>query len=45
MDRAVPAMPSLDRTLASRHECKYFVAPEVLPALRAMARPFVRPDE
>lgn len=38
-------MASLDRTLASRHECKYFVAPDVLPALRAMARPFVRPDE
>jgi hypothetical protein len=38
-------MASLDRTLASRHECKYFVPPDALPALRAMARPFVRPDE
>ena len=38
-------MASLDRTLASRHECKYFVSPDALPALRAMSRPFVRPDE
>jgi hypothetical protein len=38
-------LTSLDRTLASRHECKYFVAPDALPMLRALSRPFVRPDE
>lgn len=33
-----------DRTLSSRYECKYLVRPETLPAIRAMVRPFVKPD-
>lgn len=36
-------MPS-DRTLTSRYEWKYFVPSALLPAIRSMARPFVRPD-
>lgn len=37
-------MPPADRTLQSRHECKYFVPEDRVPALRAMIRPFMRPD-
>lgn len=33
-----------DRTLQSRHECKYFVPEDRVPALRALVRPFMRPD-
>ncbi len=36
---------SSDRTLTSRYEWKYFVPRALLPAIRSMARPFVRPDE
>lgn len=35
---------SSDRTLLSRYECKYFVAPDLVPKIRMMARPFMRPD-
>ena len=38
-------MPRPDRTLTSRHECKYFVPAGTLPALRALSRPFVQLDE
>lgn len=37
-------MTPADNTLFSRHECKYFVAEEHVPAVRAMIRPFTRPD-
>lgn len=40
-----PIAMSSDRTLTSRYEWKYFVPHSLLPAIRAMARPFVRPDE
>ena len=33
-----------DRTLTSRYEWKYFVPERLLPSIRAMVRPFVRPD-
>ncbi len=33
-----------DRTLQSRHECKYFLPEDRVPALRALIRPFMRPD-
>ncbi|MFT7680242.1 MAG: SPX domain protein involved in polyphosphate accumulation [Planctomycetota bacterium] len=37
-------MTPADNTLFSRHECKYYVAEEHVPAVRAMIRPFTRPD-
>ena len=37
-------MSQFDRTITSRYEWKYFVPPALLPAIRALARPFVRPD-
>ena len=38
-------MSQNDRTLTSRYEWKYFVPESLLPSIRAMAEPFVRPDE
>ena len=35
---------SSDRTLLSRYECKYFVAPSLVSKIRMMARPFMRLD-
>ena len=35
---------SPDRTLTSRYEWKYFVPPRILPSIRSMIRPFMRPD-
>jgi len=37
-------MSQNDRTLTSRYEWKYFVPTRLLPSIRAMVRPFVRPD-
>ena len=37
-------MTPADNTLFSRHECKYFVPEEHVPGVRAMIRPFTRPD-
>lgn len=37
-------MASRDRTLASRYELKYWLAPELVPVVRRMIRPFMRPD-
>lgn len=37
-------MSQNDRTLTSRYEWKYFVPASLLPSIRAMSRPFVRPD-
>ena len=33
-----------DKTLRSRFECKYLVAPSMVPAIRRYIRPFVEPD-
>jgi hypothetical protein len=35
----------VEPTFFSRHECKYFVSPALLPDVRAFLRPFTRPDE
>ena len=37
-------MSQNDRTLTSRYEWKYFVPASLLPSIRAMVRPFIRPD-
>ncbi len=37
-------MSQNDRTLTSRYEWKYFVPASLLPSIRAMVQPFVRPD-
>ena len=37
-------MSQNDRTLTSRYEWKYFVPASLLPTIRAMVKPFVRPD-
>ena len=37
-------MSQNDRTLTSRYEWKYFVPASILPSIRAMVQPFVRPD-
>jgi len=33
-----------DRTLASRYECKYLVAPDTVPVIRGMVRQYMQPD-
>lgn len=34
-----------NESVLSRHECKYFVAPHLLPRIREYLSPFVEPDE
>ena len=38
------AASGVDRTLSSRFECKYVVAPELADAMRQFIDPFVEPD-